>query len=134
MIKHLQHIPVSAQGPLIANALSMTMQFKMSIWHMISDKCIRPLHAKHSDWCEMASIVQAIVETFPNNCAIMFPARSPQHWHWCQGFPAQHTSSSPQMTMTMIMTISQPTGMSVYITRSMRVPLHPVGMGLGTVA
>ena len=40
---------------------------------MVGDKCIRPLRAKHSDWCGMAGVVQAILETFPNNCAIMFP-------------------------------------------------------------
>ena len=32
-----------------------------------------PSMGKHSDWCGMAGVVQAIVETFPNNCAIMFP-------------------------------------------------------------
>ena len=40
---------------------------------MVGDECIRALRVKHSDWCGMASIVQAIVETFPNNCTIMFP-------------------------------------------------------------
>ena len=40
---------------------------------MVGDECICPLQAKHSDWCGMAGVVQAIVETFPNNCAIMFP-------------------------------------------------------------
>ena len=40
---------------------------------MIGDECIRPMRAKHLDWCSLAGIVQAIVETFPNNCAIMFP-------------------------------------------------------------
>ena len=69
-----KHIPVGAQGPLIANALSMAMQFQMSIWRMISNKCIRPMHAKHSDWCGLVGIVQAIVKTFRNNCALMFPA------------------------------------------------------------
>ena len=68
-----KHIPISAQGPLIANALSTCMQFQMSIWWMIGDECIRPVHAKHSDWCGLAGIIQAIVETLPNNCAIMFP-------------------------------------------------------------
>ena len=68
-----KHIPVTAQGPLIANALSTTFQFQMSVWRMVGNKCIRPLRAKHSDWCGMAGVVQAIVETFPNNCAIMFP-------------------------------------------------------------
>ena len=44
----------------------------MSVWLMIGDECICPLRAKHSNWCGLASIVQAIVETFPNNCAIMY--------------------------------------------------------------
>ena len=68
-----KHVPVTAQGPLIANALSTAFQFQMSVWRMVGDECIRPLWAKHSDWCSMAGIVQAIVETFPNNYAIMFP-------------------------------------------------------------
>ena len=68
-----KHIPVTAQGPLIANAMSTAFQFQMSMWQMVGDECIHPLWVKHSDWCGMASIVQAIVETFPNNCAIMFP-------------------------------------------------------------
>ena len=32
-----------------------------------------PCGPKHSDWCGLAGIVQAIVETFPKNCALMFP-------------------------------------------------------------
>ena len=40
---------------------------------MIGEECIRPVWAKHSDWCGLAGIVQAIVETFPKNCALMFP-------------------------------------------------------------
>ena len=40
---------------------------------MVGNKCIHPLRVKHSDWCGMAGVVQAIVETFPNNCAMMFP-------------------------------------------------------------
>ena len=68
-----KHVPVTAQGPLIANALSTAFQFQMSVWRMVGDECIHPLWAKYSDWCGMASVVQAIVETFPNNCAIMFP-------------------------------------------------------------
>ena len=68
-----KHVPVTVQGPLIANALSTAFQFQMSVWRMVGDECIHPLWAKHSDWCGMAGIVQAIVETFPNNCAIMFP-------------------------------------------------------------
>ena len=28
---------------------------------------------RHSDWCGLAGIVQAIVEIFPKNCALMFP-------------------------------------------------------------
>ena len=68
-----KHVPISAQGPLIANTLSTAFQFQLSVWRMISDECIFPLQTKHSDWCGLAGIVQAIVETFPNNCAIMFP-------------------------------------------------------------
>ena len=67
-----KHIPTAAQGPLIVNALSTAFHFQMSVWWMVGDECIRPLWAKHSDWCGMAGIVQAMVETFPNNCAIMF--------------------------------------------------------------
>ena len=37
----------------------------MSVWHMIGEECIHPVRAKHSDWCGLAGIVQAIVETFP---------------------------------------------------------------------
>ena len=68
-----KHVPVDAQGLLIANALSTTFQFQMSMWQMVGDECIRPLWVKHSNFCGMAGIVQAIVETFPNNCTIMFP-------------------------------------------------------------
>ena len=60
-----KHIPAHAQGPLIANALSTAFQFQMSVWHMIGEECVRPMWAKHSDWCGLAGIVQAIVETFP---------------------------------------------------------------------
>ena len=68
-----KHVPVTAQGPLIASALSTAFQFQMSMWRMVGNECICPLRAKHSDWCGMAGVVQSIVETFPNNCAIMFP-------------------------------------------------------------
>ena len=44
---------------------------------MIGKECIRPVWAKHSDWCSLAGIVQAIVETFPKNCALMFPPLPP---------------------------------------------------------
>ena len=63
-----KHVPVTAQGPLIGNSLSTAFQFQMSMWQMVG--C--PLRVKHSDWCGMAGVVQAIVETFPNNCTIMF--------------------------------------------------------------
>ena len=36
-----------------------------------------PGAGEHSDWCGLASIVQAIVETFPKNCALMFPPAPP---------------------------------------------------------
>ena len=70
-------MPLHAQGPLISNALSTAFQFQMSVWHMIGEECICPVLAKHSDWCGLAGIVQAIVETFPKNCALMFPPPPP---------------------------------------------------------
>ena len=69
-----KHIPIHAQGPLIVNALSTAFQFQMSVWCMIGEECVCPVWAKHSDWCGLAGIVQAIVETFPKNCALMFPS------------------------------------------------------------
>ena len=72
-----KHMPLHAQGPLISNALSTAFQFQMGVWHMIGEECIRPVRAKHSDWCGLAGIVQAIVETFPKNCALMFPPLPP---------------------------------------------------------
>ena len=68
-----KHIPTHAQGPLIANALSTAFQFQMSMWHMIGEECVCPVWARHSDWCGLAGIIQAIVETFSKNCALMFP-------------------------------------------------------------
>ena len=44
---------------------------------MIGEERIRPVRAKHSDWCGLAGIVQAIVETFPKNCSLMFPPPLP---------------------------------------------------------
>ena len=72
-----KHVPPHAQGPLISNALSTAFQFQMSVWRMIGEECIHPVQAKHSDWCGLAGIVQAIVETFPKNCALMFPPPLP---------------------------------------------------------
>ena len=69
--------PLHAQGPLISNALSTAFQFQMSVWRMIGEECIQPVRAKHSDWCGLAGIVQAIVETFPKNCALTFPPPLP---------------------------------------------------------
>ena len=40
---------------------------------MIGEECVCPVWVRHSDWCGLAGIVQAIVETFPKNCALMFP-------------------------------------------------------------
>ena len=37
-----KHIPTHAQGPLIANALSMAFKFQMAIWQMVGEECIRP--------------------------------------------------------------------------------------------
>ena len=72
-----KHVPPHAQGPLISNALSTAFQFQMSVWRMVGEECICPVRAKHSDWCGLASIVQVIVETFPKNCALMFPPAPP---------------------------------------------------------
>ena len=72
-----KHVPVHAQGHLISNTLSTAFQFQMSVWRMIGKECIRPVRAKHSDWCGLAGIVQAIVQTFPKNCALMFPPPPP---------------------------------------------------------
>ena len=40
---------------------------------MIGEECVHPVRTKHSDWCGLAGIVRAIVETFPKNCTLMFP-------------------------------------------------------------
>ena len=40
---------------------------------MIGEECVYPIRSKHLDWCGLAGIVQAIVETFPKNCTLMFP-------------------------------------------------------------
>ena len=72
-----KHVPPHAQGSLISNALSTTFQFQMSVWRMIGEECICPVRAKHSDWCGLAGIIQVIVETFPKNCALMFPLPPP---------------------------------------------------------
>ena len=52
-----KHVPVTAQGPLIANALSTAFQFQMRVWRMVVDECIHPLWVKHSNWCGMAGVV-----------------------------------------------------------------------------
>ena len=44
---------------------------------MIGEECICPVRVKHSDWCGLAGIVQAIVQMFPKNCALMFPPLPP---------------------------------------------------------
>ena len=72
-----RYVPVHAHGPLISNTLSTAFQFQMSVWHMIGEECICPVRVKHSDWCGLAGIVQAIIETFSKNCALMFPPAPP---------------------------------------------------------
>ena len=37
-----KHVPVTAQGPLIANALSTAFQFQMSVWQMVDDEYSPP--------------------------------------------------------------------------------------------
>ena len=116
-------IPVAAQGPLIANALSTAFQFQMSMWLMVGDKCIRPLWAKQSDWCGIASVVQAIVETFPNNCAIMFP-QAPSS---AESFSAMLQLVSSKGTMT----TNPSTKGSVDLSRA---PPRPLVMGAAVLA
>ena len=94
-----KHIPAHAQGPLIANALSTAFQFQMSVWHMIGKECVRPVWAKHSDWCSLASIIQAIVKTFPKNCALMFP--SPLAPMPPKSFSSTFRPTSKKMTLMM---------------------------------
>ena len=60
-----KHVPIAAQGPLIANALSTAFQFQMSVWQMVGDECIRPLRVKHSDWCGMAGCSSSHSGDFP---------------------------------------------------------------------
>ena len=95
-----KHIPVNAQGPLIVNALSTAFQFQMSVWCMIGKECIRPMWAKHSDWCGLAGIIQAIVETFPQNCALMFPP-TPAPLHHLPALSDQPHLRRTMTTMTM---------------------------------
>ena len=96
-----KHVPPHAQGPLISNALSTAFQFQMSVWHMVGKECIRPVRAKHSDWCGLAGIVQVIVETFPKNCALMFPPAPPLPS--VASFSSTTGRSHLTMTMTVIM-------------------------------
>ena len=56
------------------------------VWQMIGDECICPLRAKHSDWCGLAGIVQAIVKTFANNCTSMFPPAPPANAPFSSNF------------------------------------------------
>ena len=37
-----KHMPVSAQGPLIVNAVSTAFQFQMSVWQMVGNECLPP--------------------------------------------------------------------------------------------
>ena len=102
-----KHVPAHAQGPLISNALSIVFQFQMSVWRMIGEECIRPVRAKHSDWCGLASIVQAIVETFPKNCALMFPPPPPLRW-LCSPLPSGCSHLMTMMTTTPIIMAPAP--------------------------
>ena len=46
----------------------------MSMWRMVGEECVHTVQVKHLDWCGLAGIIQAIVEMFPKNCALMFPS------------------------------------------------------------
>ena len=98
-----KHIPAHAQGPLIANALSTAFQFQMSVWHMIGEECVHPVRAKDLDWCGLAGIVQAIVETFPKNCALMFPPL----WHQCPLSHSPAPSGQPHLKKKTTMTMTR---------------------------
>ena len=37
-----KHVPVSAQGPLIANAMSTVFQFQMGVWQMVGNEYVCP--------------------------------------------------------------------------------------------
>ena len=121
-----KHIPAHAQGPLIANALSTAFQFQMRMWRMIGEECVCPVWAKHSDWCGLAGVVQAIVETFPKNCALMFPSPSAP-------MPPSHSpapSGPPHaMKMTMMTTTHWVPRVSAALT-----PAHPRPLLVGVEA
>ena len=118
-----KHIPAHAQGPLITNALSMVFQFQMSVWCMIGKECVHPIWVKHSDWCGLAGIIQAIVETFPKNCALMFP--SPLAPMPPKSSPAPSGPPHPMKMMTMTMTRWAP---RVFATST---PAHPCPLLVG---
>ena len=103
-----KHVPLHAQGPLISNALSTAFQFQMSVWHMIGEECICPVWAKHSDWCGLAGIVQAIVETFPKNCALMFPPPPPRPQWLRSPVPSGHSHLTMMMMPMLVITAPAP--------------------------
>ena len=98
-----KHVPVHAQGPLISNALCTAFQFQMSVWRMIGEECIRLMRAKHSDWCGLAGIVQAIVETFPKKLCSDVSSAAPR-LRWLRS-PLPSARSHLTMTTTTTMLI-----------------------------
>ena len=97
---------------------------------MMRDECIRPLHAKHSGWCGLASIVQAIIEMFPNNCVIMFPATPVPPM--VRGPPANHLGRYPLTTRTRTINLPQ-VQVLVSTVLSTRVLWHPLLVGVGAI-
>ena len=84
----------------------------------LQDEC---LCAKHSDWCGLAGIMQAIVKMFPNNCAIMFPTA-----------PAYHLGQYPPTMRTRTIDLPQ-VQVLVGTVLSMRVLWHPLLVGMGPI-
>ena len=120
------NVPIATQGRTNSQtgALSTAFQFQMSVWQMVGDECIRPLLVKHSDWCGMAGIVQATVETFPNNCTIMFP---------------QAPSSAESFSTTFQPVSSEEEDDDELINQGIRrfelsIPVHPLVMGAAILA
>ena len=75
---------------------------------MIGEECIHPVQAKHSDWCGLAGIVQAIFETFPKNCALMFSPLPPRPQWLGSPVPSGHSHLTMMMMTPLVITALAP--------------------------